>query len=93
MNKVYDCIANTTKTLTWISSGVTPSAISCALIKWDETLISSVAATSSGNGHYYAEVVHPGSAQWLVNEWRATVNGNLRIHRQFGEVRVMQVSS
>lgn len=93
MQKVYDCLAYSTKMLTWVSSGAVPGSISCALKKWDETLISSVAATSSGNGLYYAVMAHPGSKQWVVNEWRAVINGDLYIERQFGEVKMFHVST
>lgn len=89
--QVYDALAFTTEKLTWVSSGVTPGSISSALIDKNEVLISSTAGTSSGNGFYYAIMVHPGSACWVVNEWRATINGNLTIQRQFGRVRTMEV--
>lgn len=86
MYRVYDCIAHSTKKLTWVNSGSVPSSIACTLRTFDDTLISSVTATGSGNGHYYAEVSHPGSRQWLVNEWIAVINGNTYAHRQFGHV-------
>jgi hypothetical protein len=89
--KNYFVLAGATKTLTLIDSGTVPDSVSCALLSSNETLINSVAATSSGNGHYYAVVEHPGSSQWVVNEWRTTVNGHLYKLRQFGKVMALEV--
>lgn len=90
-NRVHTTLAYTTEVLTWVSTGTVAGTISSALIDRSETLVSSTAAVSSGNGAYYANMVMPGSAQWLVNEWRATVNGNLHIKRQFMQVLTMEV--
>jgi hypothetical protein len=89
--QVYEVTARTTRQLEWVNSGVTPSAISCALIDRNETLVSSVAAVSSGNGHYYALVTHPGSGCWVVNEWIAVINANTYVSRQFGHVITQEV--
>lgn len=86
MQKVYDCIEYSTKTLTWYVPGAVPSSILCLLRKYDETLISSISPTASGDGRYFASVPHPGSAQWVINEWIAVINGNTYINRQFGHV-------
>jgi hypothetical protein len=88
---IYEVLANCTKTLAFVSSGAVAGTISSALIDRNETLISSVAASDSGNGHYYAVMAHPGSAQWVVNEWRAVINGSTYIGRQFGKVVTMEV--
>lgn len=87
----YEIVAGSTIKLTWINSGVTPSSIACTLRDRNETLINSVAATTSGNGHYYAVVLHPGSAQWVVNEWVAVINANTYVDRQFGKVVTLEV--
>lgn len=84
--RVYDCIAGSTKKLTFVSSGAVAATISCALLSRTGTVITSAVPVSSGNGHYYAVLLHPGSRQWVVNEWRATINGDLYINRQFGRV-------
>jgi hypothetical protein len=49
--------------------------------------------TASGNGHYYALIAHPGSVQWVVQEWIAVINANTYIDRQFGHVIYPSVSS
>ncbi len=90
-NRVYKTLARTTEVFAWVSSGAVAGTISSALIDRNETLVSSIAATSSGNGFYFANMTMPGSAQWLVNEWRATINGNLFIKRQFLQVLTMEV--
>jgi hypothetical protein len=82
----YDVIAGSTIKLTWVNSGVTPSSIAATLRDKSESLISSMAASSSGDGQYYAIIRHPGSAQWVVNEWIAVINGNTYVNRQFGRV-------
>lgn len=66
-------IGDTVK-LTWVNSGVTPSAISGALYNGSDTLVSSAAMTSSGNGHYYLDITVPNSLGFYVAETLATVN-------------------
>jgi hypothetical protein len=95
MQKVYDCIADSTKKLTWVSSGTVPSQISCALRMTNsaQTLISSMAASTSGNGFYYGVLMHPGSAgKWVINEWIAVINANTYVNRQFGKLLFPQVA-
>lgn len=79
---VIECVAGTTITLTWISSGSTASPISAALWSGSETLISSLTATASGNGHYYALMDVPTSGGNYVNEWFAIVGVNTYRSRQ-----------
>lgn len=74
---------------TFISSGATASPIYSALRDASDTLVSSVAATSSGNGHYYADLPLPTSACWLVNEWGAVINANT--YRRFQLVEVVKI--
>lgn len=88
---VYDCVAGSTKELRFVNSGAIAGSISCALLDRNETLITSVAATSSGNGFYYALLVHPGSTCWVVNEWKAVFGANSYTMRQFGRVIAMEV--
>ena len=89
--KTYEIIGGSTIKLTWVNAGVTPSAIVASLRRYDETLITSMAAISSGNGQYYAIMPHPNSRQWVVNEWIAVINGNTYINRQFGKIETLEV--
>lgn len=80
-----------TLTLTWVNCGAAPSRIVSNLIDTAETLVSSAAGVSSGNGYYYAPHTLPSSAQWLVNRWYATINANTYVRSQFVEVEEMRV--
>jgi hypothetical protein len=90
---IVETIAGTTIKLTWISSGTTASPIISTLIDKSETLVSSVTATSSGNGHYYALHLIPNSQAWYVNEWWAFVNPNTYASRQLLSATRLRVNS
>lgn len=90
-NQVFETLARTTERYTFVSSGSLPSTISCALRDRSDALVSSVAATSSGNGFYYAVLQSPGSSQWLVNEWVAVINANTYVNRQLIHVVMQEV--
>lgn len=77
-----ECIAGTTIRLTWVSSGTIPSGAASSLISGSETLVSSVAAVDSGNGHLYAVHDVPTSGGWYINEWQATLVGKTYRNRQ-----------
>ena len=72
-----------TVTLTWVNCGAAPSKICSTLLDTNESLVSSVAGVSSGSGSYYAPHTLPGSKQWLVNRWYATINANTYVRSQF----------
>ena len=76
---------------TWISSGDTPNPITHSLFSGSETLINSVAATSSGNGHYYAVVTLPDTPGFYVGEWRATMSGNVYKNRDRIQAVLLEV--
>lgn len=88
---IVEAVAGDTIRFTLVSSGDTASPISSALYEGTETLISSVTATSSGNGFYYASMSIPSSHSWLVNEWRATIAGVVRVSRQMVRVHRVEV--
>jgi hypothetical protein len=88
---IVEAVAGDTIRFTFVSSGDTASPISSALYEGTETLISSITATSSGNGFYYASMSIPSSHPWLVNEWRATVNSVAQVSRQMVRVSRMEV--
>jgi len=83
-------LAGTTLKVTFVNSGATAAPISSAILNRDETLINSVTASDSGNGFYYALHLLPNSAQWMVNEWRATISANSYTERQMVRVRTME---
>jgi hypothetical protein len=87
---VIEKLAGTTLFVTFVNTGATASPISSAVLDKNETLVNSVAATSSGNGMYYATHLMPGSAQWLVNEWKAVIAPNTYVERQFVRVFKME---
>jgi hypothetical protein len=88
---ILETIGGNTLRLTWVSSGDTASPISSALYDGAETLISSVAATSSGNGFYYAPMRLPTSMPWYVNEWIAVINASTYVSRQLVRVHRWEV--
>ena len=73
---------------TLVSSGATISGYSC-LRDGSNAVVTSRAAVDSGNGHLYADLTLPSSAQWMVNEWGVTINGNA--YRRFALVEVKTV--
>jgi hypothetical protein len=74
---------------TLVCSGATISSAYSCLRDRDNTLVSSLAATSSGNGHMYADLPLPVTPQWMVNEWGAIINTNT--YRRFALVEVRGV--
>jgi hypothetical protein len=76
---------------TFVNSGATVSPLSSALRDSEDVLVSSVTATSSGNGFYYAEHAMPMSACWLVNEWIGVINANTYRRYQLVEVQKPEV--
>ncbi len=60
--------------ISWVSSGVSPSDIYCAVYNGSETLVDSATMISSGNGHYYHLHTIPNSEGFYVAETLATVS-------------------
>lgn len=83
---VEEFVGSTLRT-TWINSGATASPISSALYDSSNTLISSVAQTSSGDGHYYADIALPMTPGWFLNEQIGVISANT--YRRFQYVRVV----
>lgn len=86
-----DVIIGDTVKVTWVSSGVTPTTLYAALFSGSETLISSVSMTSSGNGHYYANITIPDTPGYYASETKAVINGfpyirKLKMNGVTGEV-------
>lgn len=73
---------------TLVCSGATITGYSC-LRDGSHAMVTSVTATSSGNGHMYADLALPTSAQWMVNEWGVVINANT--YRRFALVNVRGV--
>ena len=74
---------------TLVCSGATINGGYSCLRDGSHALVTSLAAVSSGNGHLYADLPLPTSAQWMVNEWGATINTNT--YRRFALVDVRGV--
>lgn len=83
--------AGDTMTLTWVNCGAVPSRIVSNLLDTNESLVSSAAGVSSGNGYYYAPHTLPSSKQWLVNRWFATINASTYVRSQFVDVQEFNV--
>lgn len=62
--------------VTWINSGQTPSPISAAIYNGSDTLVNSIAMTSSGNGFYYSHYTLPNTPGFYVAETLATIASN-----------------
>lgn len=74
--KSVEVIAGSTIRLTFRADGASASPISSALFSGSETLVSSIAAVSSGNGYYYALHDVPSTPAWYVNRWVAFISPN-----------------
>lgn len=86
-----EVIAGTTIRTTWVSSGVAASPICSALLTGSETVVHSVAAVDSGNGHYYAVHPVPSSGGWYVNRWLASIGVNTYENRQLVRAQRLEV--
>lgn len=88
MKKIF---AGDTKQARWISSGQTVTSAYCAIFTGSETLVSSLALTDSGNGHFYRLFTAPSSYGLYVAEIGATVAGNTYIRRHAFKVIYLEV--
>lgn len=89
---VIERIAGTTLRVTFVSSGSAPTVISSALIDKSEAVVNSTAGVNSlGGGQFYAVHQLPNSPGWYINEWKATIQGNNYVERQFIRIRSMEV--
>jgi len=80
---ILEKVAGTTLKATWVSSGASAGPIVSALFDGNESLVSSVTATSSLNGFYYALHLLPNTRAWYANQWTAVINANTYVDRQF----------
>lgn len=71
---------------TFVCSGASISGGYSCLRDGSNALVTSRAAVDSGNGHLYADLPLPNSAQWMVNEWGVTISANT--YRRFALVEV-----
>lgn len=91
MTAPKDILCGTTRVMTWVNSGITPTGLSVSVLAGSSTLVSSAAMTSSGNGHYYQPVTLPTTPGFYVVRWQATIGGKpykneVRIRTILGEV-------
>ena len=75
---------------TFVCSGATVSGYS-TLRDASNAVVTSRAAVDSGNGHMYADLPLPNSAQWMVNEWVTTINANTYRRFSLVDVKTMEV--
>lgn len=80
---IIEKIGGTTLKSTAVNSGIVPDACWSSLLSKTGALVSSVTATSSGNGFYYAYHALPNTACWLVNEWSQRIGVNTYSERQY----------
>jgi hypothetical protein len=73
--QVKKLIGDTLK-VTWVNSGVTPTSIYAAIYNGSDTLVNSVAMTSSGNGHYFSVWTVVDTPGFYVAETLAQISGN-----------------
>lgn len=88
---VVDKIAGTTIEQFAVSSGGIIAPISFQLLSGSETLVNSVAGTSSGNGHYYALVNLPNSEAWYIGQMIGVINTNTYVARNLIRARALEV--
>jgi len=86
-----EVIAGTTLRATWVNSGVIPSSLTSALLTGSETCISSVAAISSGDGHFFALHEIPTSGGWYINQWIGIIASNTYRDRQLVQAHRLEV--
>lgn len=88
---IKQTIIGDTIEVTWVDSGVTPSAIHATLFNGSEAQVNSVAMVSSGNGHYFGLMTLPDSAGYYVAETLATIDSfpykrRVKVKATLGEV-------
>jgi len=88
---VIEKVAGTTFMQTLVNSGATVSPLSFQLLSGSETLVNSVAATSSGNGFYYGLHLLPSSEAWYIGQAIGTLNTNTYTLRQLVRARALEV--
>jgi hypothetical protein len=91
LNAIVDFVGSTIR-VTAVNTGATISPLHSALFDASGTLINSVAATSSGNGHYYADHLLPTSPAHYVNMVQGVVGVNTYRRYQLVEAREPRVS-
>lgn len=86
MEQVRNIVLGDTFRATWVSSGATASPIQYRILTGSETIVSTYAGVSSGNGHYYVDArIDPSSWQAGMYQarWYATVNANTHINAEW----------
>lgn len=73
--------AGTTRPISWINSGASPSAVSFSVLNGEDSAVSSVSMTNSGDGHYYSFVTFPTSEGFYVGKFQASISGLPYINR------------
>lgn len=90
LNLITEFVGGTLRT-TWINSGATASGISSAIFDKDNLLVSSVAQTASGNGHYYADIAVPSTPGNYMNKQLGVIDSNTYVRWQILRVQAPEV--
>lgn len=88
---ILERIAGTTFMQTVVNTGGSISPLSFQLLSGSETLVSSVAGVSSGDGHYYGLHTLPTSEAWYIGQMIGTINTNTYVARQYVRARALEV--
>lgn len=75
MNTVRNVVLGSAFRVSWVSSGATANPISFSVLTGSESLVSSYAGQSSGNGHYYVDALINTPGLWQ-GRWSAVVGTN-----------------
>lgn len=86
--KIYEFPAGDTRQFKWISSGTAPTNAYAALFTGSETLVSSLSMTSSGNGHFYADITLPLSLGIYSGQTVATVSD--KPYRRYATIKIVK---
>lgn len=88
---VIEKVAGTTLRVTFVSSGSVPTLISSALLDKADAVVNSTALVNSlGGGSFYAVHQLPNTPGWYINEWKATIQANNYVERQFVRIRTVE---
>jgi hypothetical protein len=87
---ITEFIGSTLRT-TWVNTGASASGISSALIDRNGTLVTSASQTSSGNGHYFADLPMPLVPGNYLNEQKGVISSNTYIRYQIVKLTAPEV--
>ena len=91
-SRIKKFLPNDTAKFTWVNTGATLDSGYLKVEDNDEAVVSSVALTSSGDGHYFGLYTTPvGSDGYYVGELGGNISGNPYTRRIRFQVKVFEV--